>query len=200
MSPGLALWRLLPSAPPPHFFLKIHQSIHDVFVRLDKHVYHVYSRREEDSEQKGREHAPLTEALFHSEPPRAHPIVETYACSHAIVEPTNDRDHILWRTKTGEYGPEEGSVSGVVRFGKVDKTYIRRNSFFRANSCSRRITNIISVVEWFGRKPLCSSGRIPARSEYSLRRRAMIFSSILPVCATSEKALQLPHFVLSFFL
>ena len=33
--------------------------------------------------------------------------------------------------------------------------------FFRANSCSRRITNITSVVERFGRKPLCSSGRIP---------------------------------------
>ena len=33
--------------------------------------------------------------------------------------------------------------------------------FFRASSCNRRITNIISVVEQFGRKLLCSSGRIP---------------------------------------
>ena len=54
--------------------------------------------------------------------------------------------------------------------------------FFRASSCNRRITNIISVVERFGRKPLCFSGRIPTRSQYSLRQRAMIFSSILPAC------------------
>ena len=72
--------------------------------------------------------------------------------------------------------------------------------FFRASSCNRRITNIISVVERFGRKPFCSSGRIPTRSQYSLRRRAMIFSSILPACATSEVPLQLPHSVRSFFL
>ena len=72
--------------------------------------------------------------------------------------------------------------------------------FFRTSSCNRRITNIISVVERFGRKPLCSSGRIPTRSQYSLRRRAMTFSSILPVCATSEMPLQLPHSVRSFFL
>ena len=38
--------------------------------------------------------------------------------------------------------------------------------FFCANSCSRRITNIISVVERLGRKPLCSSGRIFTRSQY----------------------------------
>ena len=50
--------------------------------------------------QEGREHAPLTKALFHSEPPRAHPVVEPHACSHAIVELTNDRDHILWHALT----------------------------------------------------------------------------------------------------
>ena len=61
--------------------------------------------------------------------------------------------------------------------------------FFRANSCSRRITNIISMVERFGRKQLCSYGRIPTRLQYSLRRRAMTFSSILPACATSEMPL-----------
>ena len=72
--------------------------------------------------------------------------------------------------------------------------------FFRANYCSRQITNIISVVERFGRKPFCSSGRIPARSHYSLRRRAMIFSIILPACATSEMTLQLVHSARSFFL
>ena len=45
----------------------------------------------------------------------------------AIVELTNDRDHFLWHAKTGEYCPEEGSINGVVRFGKVDKAYIREN-------------------------------------------------------------------------
>ena len=55
--------------------------------------------------------------------------------------------------------------------------------FFRASSCNRRITNIISVAQWFARKPLCSSGRIATRSQYSLKRRAMMFSSILPACA-----------------
>ena len=31
----------------------------------------------------------------------------------------NDRDHILWHAKTGEYCPEEGSINGVVRFVKL---------------------------------------------------------------------------------
>ena len=35
----------------------------------------------------------------------------------------------MWHTKTGEYCPEEGSINGVVRFGKVDKAYIERDSF-----------------------------------------------------------------------
>ena len=84
---------------------------------------------EAKSIQKGREHAPLTKTLFHSKPRRAHPVVEPRACSHAIVELTNDRDHDLWHAKTGEYCPEEGLINGVVRFGKVDKAYIQRNSF-----------------------------------------------------------------------
>ena len=56
--------------------------------------------REDDVEQEGREHEPLTEALFYSEPPRAYPVVEPHARSHAIVELTSDRDHILWYAKT----------------------------------------------------------------------------------------------------
>ena len=80
-------------------------------------------------EQEGCEHAPLTKALFHSEPPRAHPVVEPHAYLHANVELTNDRDHNLWYAKTDEYCPREGSINGVVRFGKVDKAYIHRDSF-----------------------------------------------------------------------
>ena len=76
--------------------------------------------------------SPGTESLY----PRplqslqhSHPVVESHACSHAIVESTNDRDHILWHAKTGAHCTEEGSINGVVRFGKVDKAYIQRNSF-----------------------------------------------------------------------
>ena len=90
---------------------------------------HVYNVREENVEQERREHAPLAKALLHSEPPREHPDVEPHACSHAIVEWTNDRDYFLWHAKTGKYFPEEGSVNGVERFGKVDKANIQRNSF-----------------------------------------------------------------------
>ena len=45
------------------------------------------------------------------------------------MELTNDRDHILWHAKTGEYCPKKGSINGVVRFGKVDKACVERNSF-----------------------------------------------------------------------
>ena len=104
-------------------FFQVHQSVYDAFVRLETRVGHVYNRREEDVEQEGRKHAPLAKASFHSELPRAHPIVEPHVCSHAIVELTYDRDNILCHAETGEYRPEEGSVNGVVRFGKVDVAY-----------------------------------------------------------------------------
>ena len=34
----------------------------------------------------------------------------------------------MWDAKTGDYCPDEGSINGVVRFGKADKAYIERNS------------------------------------------------------------------------
>ena len=116
-----------PLAPP--FLPQVYQSVHDAFVPLETRGGHVCNRREEDVEQEGREHAPLRKASFHSKPPRVYPFVEPHACSHAIVDLTNDRDHILWHAKTGEYCPKEGSINGVVRFGKVDKTYIEWSSF-----------------------------------------------------------------------
>ena len=134
-----------------------------------------------------REHAPLAKGLFHSIPPRAHPVVEPHACSNTIVELTNDQFQILWHTKTGEYCPEEGSRS-TESYALVRSTMCTHNGicFFRSNSCSRQIANIISVVERFGRKPLCFSGRIPKRSQYSLRRRAVVFSSIFPLHKTLQ--------------
>ena len=122
-SPAVASPRLL-------FLPQVHESVHDIVVRLETRGDHVHDRREEDVEQEGRKHSPLTKTLFHSEPPRADPVVAPNVCSHAIVELTNDRDHILWHAETGEYCTEEGSVNEVVRFGKVDKTYIQRTSLF----------------------------------------------------------------------
>ena len=55
--------------PPPLLLRHVHQSVHDVFVRLETHVGHVYKSHKEDPEQEGREHASLAKALFHSEPP-----------------------------------------------------------------------------------------------------------------------------------
>ena len=116
-SPAVAF----PRPPQPLFVPWVHQSVYDVFVRLEIHIGHVYDNRKEVVEQEGRKHAPLVKALFPSESPRAHSVVKPHACSHAIVESTNDRDNILWLDKTGEYYREEGSVNGVLRFGKVDK-------------------------------------------------------------------------------
>ena len=128
-SRGLTLGSGFLSPPRPPFLSQVYKSVHDAFVRLETRGGHVYNRREEDIEQEGREHAPLTKALSHSKRPRAQPVVEPHACLHAIVELTNDRDHIMWHAKTGEYFPEEGSINGVVRFGKVDKAYIKLNPF-----------------------------------------------------------------------
>ena len=62
----------------------------------------------------------VTEALFYSKLPRAHPVVEPHACSHAIVELTNDRDHILWYAKTAS------TVQGRVRSTASYASYHRR--------------------------------------------------------------------------
>ena len=62
------------------------------------------------------------------------------------------------------------------------------------------LRNVILDVERFGRKLLCSPGRIPARSQHSLRPGVMAFSSILADCATSGIPLYLSHSSQSFFL
>ena len=113
-----------PRSPP-----QMYQNVHDVFIRLETRVGHVYNHREEYIEQDGREYGLLTKVLFHSAPPRAYPVVEPHICSHDNVELTNDRDNILWHGKTGEYCLEEDSFNRVVRFGKADKVYKERNLF-----------------------------------------------------------------------
>ena len=93
--------------------------MHDVSVRLEMCVGRAYDCREEGIEQEEAEHEPLAKALFHSEPPRAHPVVEPRAYSHAIVELTNGHKRFLWHDKTGEYRLEGGSVNGGERYDKV---------------------------------------------------------------------------------
>ena len=58
----------------------------------------------------------------------------------------------------------------------------------------------MSVVECWGRKLHCSSGRIPASSRKSPSQLATILRRTLPACATRERPLQLLHSVRSFFL
>ena len=79
------------ASPCPLFLPRVHQSVRDVFVRLETRVGHVYNHREEDVEQEGSTHAHLAKALFHNEPPQAHPVIEPHAWSHTIVELTNDQ-------------------------------------------------------------------------------------------------------------
>ena len=53
---------------PAAFFFLGYAKASMMYLFALKHVHHVYSRREENVDQEGREHAPLAEALFHSEP------------------------------------------------------------------------------------------------------------------------------------
>ena len=69
-SPGLAIRWWFPPAPRPFLFPQMHEeSVHDGVVRLKVRVGHLYNRREKHFKQEGREHAPLTMALFHGKPP-----------------------------------------------------------------------------------------------------------------------------------
>ena len=49
----------------------------------------------------------------------------------------------MWRAKTGECCPEEGSINGVVRSGKVDKAY---NSGIFVCSASTPLSNESQIV------------------------------------------------------
>ena len=133
-----------PPPPRPLFLPRVHQSVHDVFVRLETRVGHVYNRREEDVEQEGCEYGPLPKALFYSERPRAHSIVESHACSQAIVELVNDRYHILRHAKTASTAQRRvRSTESYALLRSIKQTY-NGICFFRANSCNRRSTkNVI---------------------------------------------------------
>ena len=158
--------------PPPPFSSSGTSKRPRDLGRLETRVSHVYNcRREEDVEQKERKHACLTKALFHSKPPRAHPVTEPQPCSHAIVD-------LMTKIILCGTPKQTRTVQRMVRSTesyaliRPIKCRCKRICFFHANSCSRRI--MITSVERFGRKLLCSFGRIPTRSQYSLRRRAMV--------------------------
>ena len=100
-----------------------------MFVQLKTGVRHTYNRCEADVEQEEHVRARLTKALFYNELHQSYPVIESHACSHAIVRLTNDRDHLLRHAKKGERSSEKGLINGLVRFGKVDKAYTQESSF-----------------------------------------------------------------------
>ena len=88
------------------------------------------------------------------------------ACHYEVDERPNQV--VLWPIKTGEYCPEKDLVNGDVRFGKkVKKDTYDGINFFRANSCSKRITDIISVVDQFCQNYSFPPAKLPrARSTH----------------------------------
>ena len=107
-----------------------------MFVKLSTGVRHTHNRREAGVEQEEHVRARLTKALVYNELHQSHPVIESHACSHAIVRLTNDQDHLQWHAKKGERSSEEGSINEVVRFGKVDKAYIQESSFLSCQHLS----------------------------------------------------------------
>ena len=79
----------IPPPPPLHppFLPQTHQTVHDVFDRLNTCGCHVYDRREKYVEQEGREHAPLTKASFHSANHPEHTLSSSRA--HACMQSWN---------------------------------------------------------------------------------------------------------------
>ena len=98
---------------------------------------------------------------------------------------------MLVQAKTGEYSPEEGLVNGVVRFGKIDKAFMQLNLFLPRQllQSMNHEHHIIDGRTVVGNHSVCSFGRIPTRSQYSRRRRAMILRIFFPVCAANERPL-----------
>ena len=52
----------------------------------------------------------------------------------------NNRDHILWHAKTNKYCSEDGSVNGVVRFGKVEKAYVKNS---KRGACGQKAATVL---------------------------------------------------------
>lgn len=69
----------------------------------------MYHNHEEVTKGEGREHIPLVKTLFHGELSRALTVIEPRACSHAIVELTDDRNHPLRHAEASACFPQEGS-------------------------------------------------------------------------------------------
>ena len=67
-----------PSPPRPCSLPEVHQSVHEVFVRLETRVGNVYKRRKEDVEEEGCENPPLANALLYSEPTASDTFYITY--------------------------------------------------------------------------------------------------------------------------
>ena len=71
-------------------------------------------------------------------------------------------------------------------FWRSMKHMKRDTPSFRPISCSLRTTDIMSVVERFGRNPHYSSGNSPFDSQQALSLLATTLKRTLPACDTSE--------------
>ena len=118
------------------------------------------------------------------------------------MELTNERDHILWDAKKGDYCSEWSWANGVVRFSKVDQVYIQRNSFLprqllqptnrKHHTVGRMVQSKTTMFLW--QDPHALAVLTEAVSG-SLHRHLAV------VCYQRDTpALQLPHSGLSFFL
>ena len=110
-----------------------------------------------------------------------------FSCTRAripIVEYADDLDHHRQNSKAGNIFHSSTQSTKSYPFARlINKAFIEV-LLVRRNPCSLRTTNLISVVQRWGRKPHCSSGRIPAFSQKSQRQLDTILRRTLPVCAT----------------
>ena len=113
-------------------------------------------------------------------------------CTRALIPSWDMRMILIIRGGT----PKRASISHnstrsteSYAFARSMKQISREVLLVRPSSWSLRTTNIISVVERWGRKPDYSLGRIPASSQKSPSRLATILRRTLPACATRERPL-----------
>ena len=82
----------------------------------------------------------------------------------------------MWHAKMGEYCPEEGSINGVVRFGKVDKAYIQQNLFL-----SRHLLQLTNHKHHIGGRTVRSETTLFLREDpHALTVLAEVASDDLP--------------------
>ena len=126
----------------------------------------------------------MAKTLANIEPRQKVSIIQLYANPHTIVEYADDLDHHRRNSKTGNIFHSSTQSIRSYLFARLIKQASIEVLLVRPNPCSLRTTNLISAVQRWGRKPRCSSGRIPAFSQKSSRQLHTTLWRTLPVCAT----------------